>query len=427
MIVLRRLLKNTVVRNALLLYGVQFASYIPPLITLPYLSRILGPANFGLLSYAQGFSWYFITLTEYGFNLTATRRIAVQSDDPEGVSRTFSAVMVAKALLTVLGLILMLISVSFIPKLRPNLNLFLIVFLTVIGNMLFPLWLFQGLQQMQHIALRDVVAKLLAVAALFIFVHKQGDYLIAAAVQSGGLFLAGLIGLLTVPFVTRVRFHWPGGADVWDAMRTGWPVFLSMAASTMVLTTDVFILGLMSSSTEVGYFSAAYRLIAAVTSLVGPLVSSIYPHVSHKAASSEEEAVRFVRKYALRLSLPFVPIGLILLAGAPFIVRILFGGKYGPAIQVLQILSFSPFLLALSHCYSTYYMLACGYEKQWTRLMFLGVLVNFLLLIPSLFLFRGSLAISITAVGGNLFAIGVYYAFFRRHGLAPLAAQESAA
>jgi O-antigen/teichoic acid export membrane protein len=129
----------------------------------------------------------------------------------------------------------------------------------------------------------------------------------------------------------------------------------------------------------------------------------------------------------MRLTLPFVPIGLILLAGAPFIVHILFGGKYGPTILVLQVLSFSPFLLALSHCYSTYYMLACGYEKQWTRLMFLGVLVNFLLLIPSLLLFRGSLAISITAVGGNIFAISVYYAFFRRHGLSRLAAQESAA
>jgi len=80
---LQKLIRHSVVKNAMLLYGVQLSSYIFPLVALPYLSRVLNPSKFGLVAFAQSFIWYFVTLTEYGFNLTATRRIAIHADDHE--------------------------------------------------------------------------------------------------------------------------------------------------------------------------------------------------------------------------------------------------------------------------------------------------------------------------------------------------------
>ena len=144
---LNRLLKHVALRNVLLLYLVQFSSYVMPVITLPYLSRVLSPEKFGLIAYAQAFMWYFITLTDYGFNLSATRQIAVHQEDTEEVSRIFSTVMVCKVLLTLLGLTILMTTVLAIPKLRPDWLLFLLAFLSVVGNCLFPLWLFQGLQK----------------------------------------------------------------------------------------------------------------------------------------------------------------------------------------------------------------------------------------------------------------------------------------
>ncbi len=411
---IRRLLKHPVVQNSLLLYAVQFSTYVLPLATVPYLSRVLSPERYGLLLYAQSFIWYFLTLTEYGFNLTATRRVAIHADNPEEVSRIFSAVMTAKLLLTLLGFAIMAAVVFSVPKLRPDWTLFTISYLAVVGNLAFPLWLFQGLQQMKHVALRDFLAKGIAFAALFVVVRSDGDYLWAAGIQSGGQLAAGIIGLIAVPFVAPVRFRVPRWSDVWESLRTGFPVFLSMAAMSLTSSTNMVILGLRASMNEVAYFGNAQRIIVAARMLVTPLVTSIYPHISQKAARSEAEAVRFLRKYSLLLSLPFLLGSLALLLGAPLIVALL-GPRYGPSIPLLRIMALSPFLLALSHCYSTYYMLAFGHEKQWARILFSGVVVNFALLIPMMAILRPSVAVAVVWIGLDVFQTVAYYLYYRRH------------
>jgi PST family polysaccharide transporter len=397
------------------MYVVQFSSYFMPLLTLPYLSRVLGPEKFGLVAYAQAFMWYFVTLTEYSFNLTATRRIAAAQGDPEEISKTFSAVMASKLLLTVLGLAILLATVFALPKLRPNWNLFLVCFLSVVGNCLFPLWLFQGLQKMEHVAIRDFLAKLIGIGALFALVHRDSDYLLAASVQSGSLIVAGLIGLASVPFLSPVRWRWPSPRYVWDTLRTGWPVFLPLAASSFTVATNIFILGLRSSNEEVAYFSGAWRIVSALRMLVAPVVTAVYPHVSHKAGRSEREVVQFVRKYGLLLAGPFLLLGLVLLVAGPLLIRIALGRQYGPSMLLIQVMALSPFLLALSHLFSTYYMLACGYDKAWMRVMLLSVAVNFLTLFPLLHFIAGSLALAITSMVTDCFCVVMYWMFYQKH------------
>ena len=114
---------------------------------------------------------------DYGFNLTATREVAVSREDSAKVSRIFSAVMVAKAMLTLLGLVLMVGVVMATPKLRPDLDLYLLAFLGVVGNLLFPIWLYQGLEKMREVALRDFAAKLLALVVIFGLVRSDEQYL----------------------------------------------------------------------------------------------------------------------------------------------------------------------------------------------------------------------------------------------------------
>jgi PST family polysaccharide transporter len=280
---------------------------------------------------------------------------------------------------------------------------------------LFPVWLFQGLQKMQHIAARDFIAKLTAVGALFLFVHSDRDYLLAVAVQSGGMVLAGLAGLLTVPFVTTIRLRFPPWSEVVDALKNGWPVFLSMAAMTLAGGTNTFIMGFRAPLSEVAYFSNAQRVIVAMRMLVSPLVTALYPHMSQKAAYDKGDAVRFLRKYSFAISAPFLLLSLVVLVSAPMAVRIVFGAKYAPTVLPLQIMAFSPFLLALSHCYSTNFMLAFGYEKQWSRIIFASVIVNFAFLIPLLYLLRPSVGVAVTWIAVDVITTSWYYIFYRRH------------
>jgi PST family polysaccharide transporter len=407
-------LQHRLVRNTAALMVVQMSTYVVPLLVVPYLARVLTKAHFGLLFYATAFTWYFITLVEYGFNLTATRQISIHCDNPKRLSQIFSSVMAAKALLTVIGFLIMLGVVLATPKLRPNLVLFLISYLAVLGDLLFPLWLFQGLQKMGNLVWRDLGSKCVSLVLIFAFVHKDSDYLWAAGFQAGSTVLAGVIGLATVPFLTSARFVAPSIPEVWLALREGWPVFLSMAAMTLTTSTNTLIVGFRSGATGVAYFSAAFRLVVAVRMLVSPVVTAIYPHISHLAVNSREDAIRFLRKHIWKLTAPFFLASVCLFAAAPLIIRIIYTAKYNPSVPLLQVMAFTVFLLALQHVYATFFMLAFGYEKQWSRVIFSTAVLNFAILGPLVFLIWPPMAAAITMLVLEIFAAMVTYLFFRR-------------
>jgi PST family polysaccharide transporter len=420
---LRHLLRHEVVKNTALLYTVQVGSYIFPLITLPYLSRVLGPSKLGLVAFAQSFIAYFLMATEYGFNLTATRSIAVNRENPEAVARTFNSVMAAKALLCGLSMAAMIVIVASVPRFRGDWPLYFLSFLAVIGNLLFPLWLYQGLQILQHVAARDLGAKFLSLVAIFLLIHHEKDYILVAGIQSGALALAGLVGLVMVPRLTKVRFKIPAWSEVVARLREGAPMFISMAAMTLYSSTNVFILGLVSTSAEVGYYSNASRITIALRMLVGPVVGALYPHISHMAARSQGDVIRFLRRYSLLLSAPFFLIGVVMLIGAPWIEK-LFGPQYLPVTPLLRIMAFSPFLCAMAHSYTSYYMLAFGYDKEWTRMVVIGTVINFAALIPLLHFLRGAQAVAITTTILDVYIVVASYIFYLKTSPALLRSKE---
>lgn len=411
---IRRALGHVAVRNALLLYGVQISSYVFPIITISFLSRVLSPEKIGLIGLATSFVWYFNTLTEYGFNLTATRRIAIQKESPDAVSQIFNAVMTAKALLTMTGFVALIGLVAAIPQYRANWQLYFLSFLTVVGNWLFPMWLYQGVEKMGQVAARDFIAKLLGTALVLLVVRRESDYLYAAGIQAGATVIAGGISLALAPAICGVRFRLVPWRDVWEVLREGWPVFLSMAAMTLTSNTNVVILGFVTTKTEIAYYTNSYRLIVAVRMLVSPMVTALYPHISHMASKSTTNAVTFLRKYALVMASPFLLISLITFAAAPFIVHKFFGTKfdYSPTILLLRIMAFSPFLLALSHSYSTYYMLAFGYQKKWSQIVLQSTALNYVLLACLLWAIRPINALATVGIALDVFSLSASYYFY---------------
>lgn len=411
----RSIIGHRLARNAAAVFVVQMSAYAAPLAVLPYLSRILSTEHFGLISFATFFNFYFITFVEYGFNLTATRRIAINSENPEKVAQITWSVYAAKALLTVVGFIIMVSVVLAIPKLRPNFLLLCIGYLAVVGDLLFPIWLFQGLQKMENLVWRDLCAKLTALALVFAFVHHDSDYLLAMGFQAGSTVIAGVVGLITVPFVLKSRWVAPTWDETSTALREGWPVFLSMASFTLTSATSTVLLQLRAGPTEVAYFSTAYRLVVALRGLVDPVKTAIYPHISHMAARSRDNAVEFLKKYGLLFASPFFAASLVLLIFAPFIIHVLFGAKYGPSVVVLRVLAMSPFLLALQHNYSTFFMLAFGYERQWSRIVIFSAFLHFAVLIPLLYLLWPPVAVALTGIVLDVFVTVVTYLFYRKH------------
>jgi PST family polysaccharide transporter len=411
----RAFLGHRLIRNAAALFIVQMSAYVAPLVVLPYLSRVLSTEQFGLIAFTTAFNYYFITLVEYGFNLSATRRIAIHRDDPQKVSRIVASVYAAKSLLTLLGFVIMVGVVLATPKLRPNFVLFCIGYMAVLGDLLFPLWLFQGLEKMGNLVWRDLCSKFLSLGLTFAFVRQDGDYLWAAGFQAGSIMISGVVGLISVPFVISIRPVLPSLQETFIALKEGWPVFLSMAAFAVSSSTNIFLLELRAGATDVAYYIASYRLVVALRALVDPVKTAIYPHISHMASRSKQDAIRFLQRYGLLLASPFLLASLALLAFAPLVVQLLYGAKYAPSVSVMRLLALSPFLLALQHNYSTFFMLAFGYEKQWSRIILFMTALNFAILIPSLYLMWPPVAVAQTGLICDVVVTIITYQFYRMH------------
>jgi PST family polysaccharide transporter len=420
--VLLRLIRHRLVKDTLILFGVQVSSYVLPLITLPYVTRVLGPTNFGLTALGTAVILYFAVVTDYGFAVTGTRRIAVSQGDPEMVSRTYSTIMFCKACLLCLCFVSLLALLAAVPAFRAQWRLYLVSFLQVLGLGLSPNWFLQGMQRMRYIAYSDYGAKILSVILIFALVRRSSDYVIVAALQSGGFMISAVIGLLVVFTRIRPRLLTPRWPDVRAAIIEGWPVFLSMAAMIAVSSTNTLILGLMTTPAQVGYLNAAQRLIIAARALTNPVTTAIYPHMSRLAAGSRADALRFFRKQVLWTAAPFLAISLALLFFSPLIVRILYKQQYAETGVLLRLMSMTPVVHAVSMCFGTYYMLAFGYEKAWSTIIVRMVVLNFVCIFALMLFMRPVRAIALTTTLLDIFSAGSCIFFYRRTVGRPAAA-----
>jgi PST family polysaccharide transporter len=305
----------------------------------------------------------------------------------------------------VLGFLALGAVVLIVPRFRAEWALFCIVYLTVASYVVFPFWYFQGLEKMHLVGIRDIVSKLAVLAAVFAFVHGENDYRIAAAIQSGGLLVTAILGLAALPLVAPVRLVRPSLGELRSLLAEGWHVFASLFLAGICPSTNVVILGLVASPEQVGIYSAASRVIFPMRTMVGPLVTAVYPHVSHLASNAPDRALRFLRRYAFLLSVPFLFLALGVLFFAPTAVRLFYGPEYAEAALLLQVMGVAPLLMSLTHCFSTYFLLAFGFTREWSRIMISSVFFNFAALALSLRLVHPPLALSLTMVAVDLFIL----------------------
>jgi PST family polysaccharide transporter len=403
--------------NFLSLSIVQFANYLAPLITLPYLFQVLGPSKYGLTELARAVSVYFLMLTDYGFSLSATREISVHRDDPRRVSELFSCIMLLKFLLLILSAALLSALVLAVPKLRADWPVYFLSFGNVVGMWLFPIWLFQGLERMKYIPLLNVTAKTLVVICVFVFIHSPADYLFVPAFQSGGTILIGLAGLILALCKFRLHFHLTSVATLTRELANGWHIFLSKMAVTLYTTSNVVILGLVTDSSFVAYYTAGDKIVRAVVDgLQVPLSQAIFPHIGRLASQSRQAALRFTARVAKLGSGVTLALSVGLYTAAPWMASFVMHEKASEGLPVIRILSLLPFIVGLSNIFGTQIMVNFGLKQLLTRILATAGVLNVLLafLLAGLFQHVG------VAVASLITEIVVTVAMFvalRRHGL----------
>jgi PST family polysaccharide transporter len=378
--------RHVVLSNFFSLSVLQAITYILPVIIIPYLFRVIGPAKFGLIAFAQAFAQYFMILTDYGFSVSATKEISLCQDKPSEVSRIFSSVMTVKIALALASMVMLSAVVYFIPKFRHDWMVYLLSYGAVLGNTIFPVWLFQGTEKMKHIADLNIIGGILTAVLIFLSVKEPRDYLMVPLIYSAVLMITGLWGQYIVFSKLGISFRFPGYTSLKQQLTAGWDIFISNVAINAYTTTRVFAVGLLTNNTITGFYSIAERLaslcqtfpLASFSQALFPRLSKIY----HKSKSRAFEFMRQIQLITVNISLICLP--LIFIFAHP-IVKFVCGGDYPKTVLSLRILLLGVLFVG-SNAFRVQFLLVCGKTHIYSRIHVVMAMIG----LPLIFLLISS-------------------------------------
>lgn len=387
--------------NASFLALMQAANTFLPLLTVPFLVRVLGIELFGQLAFVTAFMYYFVVLSDYGFNLTATRDISVHRHDLEEVSRIYSQVMVIKLALLILSFVLALSVVFIVPAFFEQWPLYLASFLVVICQAFFPLWFFQGMEAMKYITYLSVFAKVFLTLGIFVFVSSPEDYLLVPLLTAMGFLLSVIFALYLIHIRYAVSFKMPTLAGIWQSLVDGWYVFLSQMKITLFSSTNVVILGTIAGPVAVGYYVAAEKIMRALALAQTPITSALFPLIAKKMNDDRPAAMKKLKKIAyVGSALYLCVLGAVYLL-SDTIINLLYGDGMQASAWVLKVMLIIPLFIFLNNIFGTQILLNTGRQKKFFYVLLCAAILSLVLCfgLTSLYSYQGTtIALFVTEV-----------------------------
>jgi polysaccharide transporter, PST family len=371
------ILTHDLVHNVLALYGVQACRKLLPLISIPYLARVLKPEGWGTVAFVISLGEFMALTIEFGFNLSATREIAQNRDSAERCGRIVSGVMASQCLLAGVAAGVVLLLQNHLPILRDHPSLVWAGLLYGIFQGLNPIWFFQGLERIRFAAAVEVIGKVCALGGLFLFVRRPEDQWQVLAVQAAPAFVSTAAGLWLA--LKCVRLCRPDLPLIRQTLERSWPMFLLRSAESLYGVGNAFVLGFFASPASVGYFSMAERISRAIYGFMEPIREVVFPRLSSLAKRSKQRAAKLAQIGSTLMIAGGVILGIGIYLFAPLIIRLAGAGSFTPAVTVLRILALLPPLMAVTYSVGVQWLLSQGREKVVTRIMLGAGVVNLLL------------------------------------------------
>jgi len=370
---------KTVFANFGYLSLLQVAGYVFPLISMPYLARVIGADGFGKIAFASAIVVWIQTISDWGFNLTATRDVAQNRDNKELVSRIFSNVLWARSVLTLLSGIILLLVVLLVPYLRENADIIFVTFLLVPGYILFPEWFFQAIEKMKYTTFFNLFLKLVFTVAVFVFIHKREDYLIQPLLTTIGYLLCGFGALYLIFKKWGYTLCKPQWSEIFKTIRNSTDVFINNLMPNLYNSFSVMLLGFFGGSTANGIYDGGNRFPVIFYQFQSVLSRAFYPFLSRRPDK---------HSFYAKLNIVSALIGAVfLILLSPLVIKIMLGDEFEKSVVVMQILSFSVVFLAMDYTYGTNFLIINHKEKPLRNLTFVSSIVGMSVAIPLVYYF----------------------------------------
>ena len=373
-------IKKNFIMNVLL----TMSGFIFPLITFPYVSRILLPEGTGKVQFATSVIAYFSLFAQLGIPTYGIRACAKVRDNREELTRTAHELLVINLVMNVIVYIALAIALVTVPRLQKDRLLLVIVSLTIVLTSVGMEWLYKALEQYTYIAVRSVVFKLIAVVTMFLLIHTKSDYVIYGGIS---IFAASASNLLTLINAHKYIGFRPVGN--YDFKRHLKPIgiFFAMACATTIYTNlDNVMLGFMTTDVDVGYYGAAVKIKGILVSVVTSLGAVLLPRASYYVEHGETEEFRRITKKALNfVMLLAVPLSVFFILFAKEGILLLSGLEFEGSIVPMQVIMPTLLLIGITNILGIQILVPTGRERIVLHSVIAGAVIDVIinaLLIP---------------------------------------------
>ena len=361
------------------------ANYLFPLITYPYVSRVLGVDNIGVCNFVDSIINYFVIISSLGIGIVGIREIAVSKNDRLRLEESFSKLFTINTITTTIALVLLVAGIFLIPQLRVNYELMFIGVLKLLFNYLLIEWFYKGLEQFKYITNRTILVKILYVICVFLFVHDENDVLIYYFLLSFTLVINAFINIIHARSYIRFRLSFTGLGHYFKSLSI---LGLYNILTSMYTTFNVAYLGFVADNIQVGYYTTSTKIHSIILMLFTAITGVLMPRMtSLLSQGNNKEFKRLIKKSIIILCMISAPAVIIIELFAPFFIHIIAGEGYEGAIVPLRIIAPLILIIGIEQILITQSLMPMGQDKAVLFNSALGATVGLvlnILLVPNL-------------------------------------------
>lgn len=388
---IKKIIKSNslVLKNFSFLAILQIFNMVLPLVTIPYVISVVGAENYGLLAFSLATIMYFNIIVDYGFNLTATREVAVHREDLSKLKEIFGSVITIKAILMLLCFIVLLILVFFVDVFSQHSKLYLFTFGIVVGQAFFPIWFFQGMENMKYITYLNIISKSLFTVAIFIFLKEENDVFLVPLFNSLGGCFSGIVSLFILKKQFKVVFEFQKIEIIKKYLKDSWDVFVIDFLPNMYNNFSTFLLGFFAPLEFVGFYALASKLIGVLNSFLYVLRNATFPYLN-----KDSSKMQMITKITVGVGIVF---SVCVFAFSGFLVPLVFGTTGENSLLYIYILALSPLFLSIGIAYGNNKLLILKKDRLMRNITVLYSIIGFLIALILIPIF-GTMGAAITVV-----------------------------
>lgn len=374
------------------------SNFLFPLLTFPYVSRVLSPVGTGKVAFAYSLISYFTILASFGVSNYGIRAVAKVRDNKDKLSKTVQEILCITVVFMVIVYVLLFLFVIYIPELNVEKKLLFIASFQIVFTIIGLEWLYKGIEQYQYIVIRSIIFKFISFILIFICIKTKNDYTMYAFVlvfATAGSGIINILNLRKVIFIKKYRDY-----EFIIHIKPMFIFFISTLAVSIYVNFNIVLLGFISGDEEVGYYNAAYRIKDLMVSISTALGAVLLPRLSYYIENNIlKEFNRLISKTVQFILLFSLPLLIFCILFARPAILLLAGSEYEQSIILLQILSFIILIVGISNLTGIQMLIPLNQEKYFCYSLMFGAIINLLLnllLIPKYNAIGAAISITIT-------------------------------